>query len=50
LLHPILKGQVRSIGNFGATLGPLLPQAKQISKEVKWGWIPPYASQRLIKD
>jgi hypothetical protein len=28
LLHPIPKGQVRSTGNFGATLGPLLPQAK----------------------
>jgi hypothetical protein len=25
LLHPILKGQVRSAGNFGAALGPLLP-------------------------
>jgi hypothetical protein len=28
LLHPIPKGQVRSTGNFGAALGPLLPQAK----------------------
>jgi hypothetical protein len=28
LLHPIPKGQVCSTGNFGAALGPLLPQAK----------------------
>jgi hypothetical protein len=35
LLHPIPEGQVHSTGNFGATLGPLLPQVKQISKEVE---------------
>jgi hypothetical protein len=37
LLHLIPKGQVRSTGNFGAALGPLLPQAKQTSKEVEMG-------------
>jgi hypothetical protein len=35
LLYPIPEGQVHSTGNFGDALGPLLPQAKQISKEVK---------------
>jgi hypothetical protein len=37
LLHSISECQVHSTGNFGATLGPLLPQAKQIAKEVKMG-------------
>jgi hypothetical protein len=37
LLHPIPKSQVHSTGNIIAALGPLLPQAKQISKEVKIG-------------
>jgi hypothetical protein len=29
LLHPILERQVHSTSNFGATLGPLIPQAEQ---------------------
>jgi hypothetical protein len=37
LLHPMPKGQIHYAGDFGATLGPLLPQAEQISKEVKMG-------------
>jgi hypothetical protein len=28
LLHPVLEGQVHSARNFGATLGPFLPQAE----------------------
>jgi hypothetical protein len=49
LLHPILEHEVHSTGNFGAALGPLLPQAEQISKEVEMGLDSPYASQRWIK-
>jgi hypothetical protein len=37
LLHPIPKGQIHSASDFGATLGPLLPQAEQISKEFEMG-------------
>jgi hypothetical protein len=37
LLHPIPEGQIDSTSNFGAALGPLLPQAEHISKEVEMG-------------
>jgi hypothetical protein len=37
LLHPISERQVYSTGNFGAALGPFLPQAKQVTKEVEMG-------------
>jgi hypothetical protein len=49
LLHPVPKDQVHSTGNFGAALGPHLPQAKQISKEIEMRLDSPYASQRWIK-
>jgi hypothetical protein len=50
LLHPIPKGQVCSTGNFGAALGPLLPQAKQISKEVEMGLDSPIRLTKVDKD
>jgi hypothetical protein len=50
LLHPIPKGQVRSTSNFGAILGPLLPQAKQTSKEVKMGLDSPIRLTKVDKD
>jgi hypothetical protein len=50
LLHPIPKGQVSSTGNFEATLGPLLPKAKQISKEVKMGLDSPIRLTKVDKD
>jgi hypothetical protein len=50
LLYPIPEGQVHSTGNFGATLGPLLPQAKQISKEVKMGLDSPIRLTQVDKD
>jgi hypothetical protein len=37
LLRPIPEGQIHSAGDFGAALGPFLPQAEQISKEVEMG-------------
>jgi hypothetical protein len=37
LLHPISERQVYSTDNFGAALGPFLPQAKQVTKEVEMG-------------
>jgi hypothetical protein len=50
LLHPIPKGQVCSTGNFGAALGPLLPQAQQILKEVKMGLDSPIRLTKMVKD
>jgi hypothetical protein len=50
LLHPISKGQIHSIDNFGAALGPLLPQAKQISKEVEMGLDSPICLTQVDKD
>jgi hypothetical protein len=49
LLHPIPKGQVRSTGNFGAAWDPFFLKQNRYQKRLKWGWIPPYASQRWIK-
>jgi hypothetical protein len=37
LLHAIPEGQIHSTSDFGAALGPFLPQAELISKEVKMG-------------
>jgi hypothetical protein len=50
LLHPIPEGQVHSAGNFGAALGPLLPQPKQISKEVEMGLDSPIRLTKVDKD
>jgi hypothetical protein len=50
LLHPIPEGQVHSTGNFGAALGPLLPQAKQISKEVEMGLDSPIRLTQVDKN
>jgi hypothetical protein len=50
LLHPIPKGQVHSTGNFGAALGPLLAQAKQISKEVEMGLDSPIHLTKMDKN
>jgi hypothetical protein len=50
LLHPIPESQVHSTGNFGAALGPLLPQAKQISKEVEMGLDSPIHLTKMDKD
>jgi hypothetical protein len=50
LLHLILEDQVHSTGNFRAALGPLLPQAKQISKEVKMGLDSPICLTKVDKD
>jgi hypothetical protein len=49
LLHPIPEGQVHSVGNFGAVLGPLFLKQNRYRKRSKCVWIPPYASQRWIK-
>jgi hypothetical protein len=50
LLHPISERQVHSIGNFGATLGPLLPQEEQISKEVQMGLDSPIRLTKVDKN
>jgi hypothetical protein len=50
LLHPIPEGQVHSASNFGVTLGPLLPQAKQISIEVEMGLDSPIRLTKVDKN
>jgi hypothetical protein len=50
LLHPIPKSQVHSTNNFVAALGPLLPQAKQISKEVEMGLDSPIRLTKVDKN
>jgi hypothetical protein len=50
LLHPIPEGKVHSTDNFGAALGPLLPQAKQISKEIEMGLDSPICLTKVDKD
>jgi hypothetical protein len=50
LLHPIPEGQVHSTSNFGAALGPLLPQAKQVSKEVEMGLDSPIRLTQVDKN
>jgi hypothetical protein len=50
LLHPILEGQKHSTDDFRAALGPFLPPAKQISKEVEMGLNSPIHLTKMDKD
>jgi hypothetical protein len=50
LLHPIPESQVHSTDNFGASLGPLLPQAEQILKEVEMGLDSPIRLTKVDKN
>jgi hypothetical protein len=50
LLHPILKGQIHPTSDFGAALGPLPPQAEQVSEEVKMGLDSPICLTKVDED